>query len=235
VALIAGELRVMLANNLLWIPFERQVLRADPPLAPDARMPVILVHGYVSNRGTLCGLARALDEAGVGPVFVPSLPAIYAPIEEFAVHLDRVVREVTQATGQPRVFLVCHSMGGLIARAYMATHGAGSLAGIVTLGSPHHGTVLAVMASGANARQMRIGSDFLRGLGRAEGEGGPACATLSVYTVHDNLVVPQDSSRLAWARNVPLYGIAHLAMLLDARVHRAVLDELERAGVRRGA
>jgi len=211
------------------------VLRADPPLAPDGRMPVILVHGFVSNRGTLCGLAHALDKAGVGPVFVPSLPAVYAPIEEFAAHLDRVVREVMQATGQPRVFLVCHSMGGLIARAYMAAHGAGNLAGLVTLGSPHHGTVLAVAAYGANARQMRIGSDFLRGLERAEGEGGPGCATLSVYTVHDNLVAPQDSSRLAWARNVPLHGVAHLAMLLDARVHRAVLDELERAGVRRAA
>ncbi len=109
----------MLANNFVWLPFENAVLRRDPPLAPQASVPVILVHGYLSNRGTLCRLARALDEAGAGPVFVPSLPAVLAPIETFATHLERVVREVTEATGQGRAILVCHSMGGLIARTYL--------------------------------------------------------------------------------------------------------------------
>ena len=114
--LVAGEWRAMLANNFVWVPFERLVLRRDPPLAPDARIPVILVHGYFSNRGTVRGLARALDAAGIGPLLVPSLPEALAPIETFAEHLERVVREVTEATGQPRALLVGHSMGGLIAR-----------------------------------------------------------------------------------------------------------------------
>ncbi|HEX4944527.1 MAG TPA: alpha/beta fold hydrolase, partial [Usitatibacteraceae bacterium] len=143
-------------------------------------------------------------------------------------------REVTQATGQGRAILVCHSMGGLAARAYLRAHGADRVAGIVTLGSPHHGTVLAVLGAGRNARQMRIGSDFLRDLERSEGEGGPGCAAVSVYTVHDNLVAPQDSSRLAWARNVSLHGVGHLAMLLDARVHQAVVDEVARLRARPG-
>lgn len=230
--LVTGEWRAMLANNFLWLPLERTVLRADPPFASSSRIPVILVHGYFSNRGTLSGLARALDAAGVGPVFVPSLPAVLAPIETFAAHLDRVVREVTQATGQPRAVLVCHSMGGLAARAYLHAHGTDRVAGLVTLGSPHHGTAIAALGAGDNGRQMRIGSDFLRNLARFEGDDGPGCATLSIYTVHDNLVAPQDSSRLDWARNVAIHGVGHLAMLLDARVHRAVLEELARRGVR---
>jgi len=230
--LVGSEWRVMLANTFLWLPFERIVLRADPPLAPDARIPVILVHGYLSNRGTVVGLARALDAAGIGPVFVPSLPAIFAPIETFAAHVDRVVREVTEATGQPRVILVCHSMGGLMARAYLRDHGNKRVAGLVTLGSPHHGTVIAVLGSGRNARQMRIGSDFLRGLADAEGDAGPGCPALSIYTLHDNLVAPQESSRLDWARNVRLHGVAHLAMLLDPRVHRVMLEEVARLGAR---
>ncbi|MBL0140950.1 MAG: alpha/beta fold hydrolase [Betaproteobacteria bacterium] len=234
VRLVAGEWRAMLANNFLWLPFERRVLRPDPPLVPDARVPVILVHGYLSNRGTLCGLAHALDAAGIGPVFVPSLPAIVAPIETFASHLDRVVHRVTEMTGQPRVILVGHSMGGLIARAWLARHGTSRIAGLVTLGSPHHGTALAPLGTGRNARQMRIGSDFLRELAGAEGGSGPGCAALSVYTAHDNLVAPQESSRLAWARNVAIHGVGHLAMLLDARVHEAVGAELVRLRERPG-
>jgi len=232
VALVAGEWRAMLANNFLWLPLENLVLRADPPLAPARRRPVIVVHGYFSNRGTLCALVRALDAADTGPVFVPSLPAVFAPIESFAEHLDRVVREVTEATGEPRVALVCHSMGGLVARAYLRACGTSRVAALVTIGTPHHGTVLAAMGAGRNARQMRIGSDFLAELARSEGESGPGCAALSVYSVHDNLVAPQDSSRLAWARNVPIHGVAHVAMLGDPRVHRAVAAALASADSR---
>jgi pimeloyl-ACP methyl ester carboxylesterase len=228
VSLIAVEWWAMLANNFIWLPFESAVLRRDPPLAPQASVPVILVHGYLSNRGTLCRLARALDEAGAGPVFVPTLPAVLAPIETFATHLERVVREVTEATGQGRAILVCHSMGGLIARAYLRSHGAGRVAGIVTLGSPHHGSVVAALGSGENGRQMRPGSAFLRSLEEVEIAAPPAVPALSVYTAHDNLVAPQDSSRLAWARNVRIAEVGHLAMLLDGRVHRAVADEIAR-------
>jgi pimeloyl-ACP methyl ester carboxylesterase len=228
VALVAGEWRTMLANNFAWLPFENAVLRRDPPLAPQEGLPVILVHGYFSNRGTLCRLARALEGRGAGPVFVPSLPAILAPIETFAAHLERVVREVTAATGQERAILVCHSMGGLATRAYLRAHGAGRVAGIVTLGSPHHGSSLAALGVGENGRQMRPGSGFLRGLEQAEGAAGPGCPALSVYTVHDNLVAPQDSSRLAWARNVAIAGVGHIAMLQDERVHEAVAGEIAR-------
>lgn len=232
VRLVASEWRAMLANNFVWIPFEHIVVRADPPLAPAAGVPVIVVHGYFSNRGTVSGLVHALDAAGIAPVFVPSLPAIVAPIETFAAHLARIVDEVTQATGQPRAILVCHSMGGLIARTYLGSRGAGRVAGLVTLGSPHHGTALAKLGAGHNGRQMRAGSDFLRDLERSEGDGGPGCEALSVYTVHDNLVAPQESSRLGWARNVRLHGVAHLAMLLDPEVHRVMLEEVARLGAR---
>ncbi len=228
VAMVAEEWLAMLANNFAWLPFENAVLRRDPAPAPQATLPVVLVHGYFSNRGTLCRLAEALDRAGAGPVFVPSLPAVVAPIETFAAHLERVVREVTEASGQGRAILVCHSMGGLIARTYLQAHGADRIAGIVTLGSPHHGSALAVLGSGENGRQMRPGSDFLRRLGEGDAARAPGVPLLSVFTAHDNLVAPQESIRLAWGRNVRIAGVGHLAMLADARVHLAVGEEIAR-------
>lgn len=228
--LVAGEWLAMLANNFAWLPFERLILRADPPLRPDSRLPVILVHGYVSNRGTLFQLATALDRAGVGPVFVTTAPAVFAPIEAFASHLERVLEEVTTATGQAQAILVGHSMGGLIARCVLARTGAGRVRALITLGSPHHGSALALAGTGRNARQMRPGSEFLSDLARREGTDGPGCAALSLYTAHDNLVAPQASSQLAWARNVAIHGVGHLAMLGDARVHREVLGALAEAG-----
>jgi pimeloyl-ACP methyl ester carboxylesterase len=225
---VADEWLAMLANNFWWLPFDGLALRRDPPPVASSRIPVVVVHGYVSNRGTVCELVRALDRADLGPVFAPSLPAVFAPIGEFASHLDAVLAQVTGATGQPKAILVCHSMGGLVARALMAAHGAGRIAGLVTVGSPHHGTALAPVGHGENASQMRPGSDFLRGLESAEGPSGPGVAASSVYTVHDNIVSPQDSSRLPWARNVALSGMGHLAMLWNPRVHAVVVDEVRR-------
>ena len=102
----------------------------------------------------------------------------------------------------------------------------------MTLGSPHHGTALAQLGVGMNARQMRLDAGFLGELERSESGSGPGCEALSVYSVHDNLVSPQDSSHLAWARNVAVHGVGHLAMLADSRVQRLVLVELARLGAR---
>jgi triacylglycerol esterase/lipase EstA (alpha/beta hydrolase family) len=173
VSLAAREWLWMLANNLYWLPFETRALRPDPDPAPGGPMPVVIVHGYVSNRGTVRCLARALDAAGAGPVFVPSLPAVFAPIETFADHLSATIERICQATGHARVILVGHSMGGLVSRAYLARRGNAHVARLVTLGSPHHGTAIAPLGLGANAAQMRIGSDFLAGLEKSEGESGP--------------------------------------------------------------
>ena len=232
--LVAGEWRAMLANNFLWLPFERLVLRADPPPAParpragDPRARLLL-----QPRHADAPRARARRGGRRRPSSCPACPRIVAPIEDFAAHLERIVREVTEASGQPRAILVCHSMGGLIARTYLSTHGAGRVAGLVTLGSPHHGSALARAGRRPERRgRCAAGARSCANSRAPKAKRGPGCATLSISTAHDNLVAPQESSRLHWARNVALHGVGHLAMLLDARVHRAVLDELARLGAR---
>ena len=68
---------------------------------------------------------------------------------------------------------------------------------------------------------------WLRGLGASE-QGGPAAPITSIYSCHDNFVVPQDSSVLAGAKNVPLPGIGHLSLVFSERV--AALLEAELRG-----
>jgi len=144
--------------------------------------------------------------------------------------LDACVVRTLEATGQERLVLVCHSMGGLVARAWLAKHGARSVARVVTIASPHNGTALAALGLGENARQMRRGSDFLRALAAAEGDRGPSCSFTSIYTVHDTLVAPQDTSRLAWAKNVELARWGHVSVLAAEETHLLVVEELRQAG-----
>ena len=103
----------------------------------------------------------------------------------------------------------------------------------MTLASPHNGTVLAALGIGDNARQMSRGSEFLRALAAGEGDRGPMCPFTSIYSVHDTLVAPQDTSRLAWAKNVELARWGHVGILGAQEVHLLVAEELRQAGALR--
>jgi hypothetical protein len=79
---------------------------------------------------------------------------------------------------------------------------------------------------------MHRGSRFLDEICAKEGERGPECGVISIYSPHDNLVAPQETSRLAWARNVAIPGLGHLAILRSARLVEVLLEELRTAQVR---
>jgi triacylglycerol esterase/lipase EstA (alpha/beta hydrolase family) len=229
--LVLGEWRAMLANNFFYLPFENRALPPEPPRGLPAGVAVLLVHGYFSNRGILRGVVRDLAARGASPLYTFNFRGIFRPIEQLADQLAEQVDGITRPGGARAVVLVAHSMGGLVARSYLARGGAGRVSGLVTLASPHNGTWLAKLGLGANARQMRPGSAFLEALRQREGSAGPGCPVTSIYSVHDNLVAPQDTSRLPWARNVALSGVGHIDILLDARAHGSVAQALEEAGV----
>jgi triacylglycerol esterase/lipase EstA (alpha/beta hydrolase family) len=223
---LAGEYRALLADNLYYLPWANRVLRPDPAPASCDRVPTVLVHGYMSNRGYFTPMVRMLEAAGLDQVHAPSFRVLFTPIEHFAGELHEAIERVATGCGRPKVNLVCHSMGGLAARHYLREHGAGRVAKLVTIASPHHGTLLAAMGLGLNARQMHRGSRFLAALAASEAAAPPGVDATSVYSPHDNLVSPQDTSRLDWARNVAIPGVGHIAILSCARTFEVLLEEL---------
>ena len=231
--LVLGEYRAVLANNFFYVPFEEVAAPSERAPERTDRIPVVLVHGYLGNRGFFGPLLRSLDAHGVAPLFAPNLPGTFATIERFADELQVAIERIARETGQPKVILVCHSMGGLAARHYLACTGANRVAKLITIASPHAGTALAVLGLGANARQMRRDSAFVTALARGE-EGRAPCAMTSIYSPHDNLVSPQDTCRLAWARNIALPGLGHIAILSSPAMRDVLLEELREAGVRTG-
>ena len=227
---VALEYGALLADNFALLPFESAWLRPDPSPAPAGRVPVVLVHGYLSNRGYFRPMVRWLEARGVAPVFVPNYRSVFSSIESGVAALHAEVERIAGASGQPRVVLVCHSMGGLVARRYLQDHGEARIARLVTIASPHHGTVLSRIGIGQHARQMERASAFLVELERAESARRPQVPATSIYTVHDNLVSPQDTSRLAWARNVAVSGLGHVSIIAAEAVFALVLEELRAAG-----
>lgn len=229
VAMVLSEWRAFLLLSLVHLPWERWLLRPDPPAAPSDRPAVILAHGCFVNRGCFLHLVRSLEAAGVVPIFTPNLRSWLAPIERMEQGLAAEIERVAAATGR-KVIVVAHSMGGLGAREVLAHRGTRHVARLVTIASPHHGTVLAYLGIGANARQMRPHSDFLRTLAHAEGAHGPGIPATSIHSAHDNLVAPQDTSRLPWARSIVMSGIGHVDILGSPELARLVKEELREGG-----
>jgi PGAP1-like protein len=228
--LVLREWRAVLATSFFGFPWERHALRRDPDPNPGGSLPIILVHGYFANRGYFAGLVRALESRGVGPIFTPNLTSTFATIERFSEELAAEIERVA-GTGEAQVVVIAHSMGGLGARAYLRTHGAGRVRKLITIASPHHGTVHARFGAGDSARQMSRGSRFLEELREQEGLRGPGCRVTSIYTPHDNLVAPQESSVLPWAKNIAIPGRGHVDILGAPQLVEVLVAELRDCGV----
>jgi triacylglycerol lipase len=225
-----GTLRMVLEEYLGFVvlfsliqPFESFWLGPDRLAHCATRpTPLLLIHGYQCNRGFWFWLRSKLEAAG-WTVATHSLEPVFADIDAYAAGIARRIDEVLAATGAPQVILVGHSMGGLACRAYLRRHGTEKVARLITLGSPHHGTLLAPMGLGPNARQMRTDSPWLKAL-----VAPLPPAAVSIYSCHDNYVFPQQAgSTLEGAANVAIGGVSHLGMAFSPRVLDHLMAALE--------
>jgi pimeloyl-ACP methyl ester carboxylesterase len=226
---LAGTARLYFAE--LWVvgvswPLMalHALLNRDPRPAP-AKRPVLLVHGVLVNDGVWVAFRRYLSRRGIAPIYTINYGPPLADIEIFAEQLDAKIEAIRKATGAKRLILVAHSMGGLVARAYLRRYGGTRVASLITLGTPHHGSMLAYMFAGRDLAQMHPGNPWLAELNGDESAPPPA-PIVSIWSRHDSMVAPQASAELGNAENIALIGVAHNALLADPEVRRCVVQQI---------
>jgi len=195
---------------------------AEPDHLPAAstKRGVVLIHGLLCNRGfwnPWLQRLRAADRAFVAVDLEP----VFGSIERYVAIVEDAVQRVSAATGQPPV-LICHSMGGLAARAWLRGADGARVRRIVTIGTPHHGTWLARFGRSVNGREMRIGGEWIS---RIESE--PASVQRVPFTCWysncDNIVFPPSVATLGGADNRLAPGLGHVEMAFDASLRDATL------------
>jgi len=198
-------------------------------------LPVLLIHGYGCNSGYWHSMSKALFQANIAH-YALDLEPIFSDIDSYSPTVSKAVSSICEETKHQKIIIVAHSMGGLIARAYLKTYGTAHIAKVITLGTPHKGTNLANFGVGRNSQQMRRdfgfagepSNDWLRQLEQSE-DRSQRGLFVSLYSHHDNIIAPQTSSYLAGAKNIELHGIGHVALALHPLIQKYVIEEIRLA------
>lgn len=201
-------------------PFRSQLHPDHLPAEAAGRRGLVLVHGFVCNRGFWNRWMPRLRAEGV-PFVAVNLEPVFGTISDYANVIDQAVQRLERATGLAPV-LVGHSMGGLAIRAWLASVGAGRAHRVVTIGSPHRGTWLGRFGLSRNAREMALGTDWQRALEALEPQAHFERFTC-FYSHCDNIVFPASTATLPGADNRHVSGTAHVHLADHPQVLKEVL------------
>jgi pimeloyl-ACP methyl ester carboxylesterase len=215
-------------------PHQRGLVVGD---VEAAGTPILLVHGMIDNRMIFTVLRHQLRRRGFGRVFTINYSPATNDIRAAARDLSGAIEELVARTGYERVHVVGHSLGGLIARYYVQRLGGDErVHTLVTLGTPHGGSLMAYALPVHLGRQLRPGSDLLTELALP----ASTCRTrfVAYHSDLDQVVVPHHNGRIdhpdLMARNVAVHAVGHMSLPIQPSVVRqisATLGQLDTHGV----
>ena len=216
--LVAHEAVAFMATALLFpFGFRRSIQRT--PRRKKQRT-TVLVHGLLCNPSIFMPMAAHLRRRGIGQVLPFAYPSTQG-IERGAIALRKFLKEHVRGG---EVDLVCHSLGGLVARSYIQElGGARRVDRCITLGTPHFGTYNAYWLPTRVGREMRPGSTLLHRLRDTQAASGDV-RFLSVIGGSDNLVIPRVFA--CHEEEVCLPDLGHMAMMFSPTVWRLVSSYL---------
>jgi len=203
--------------------------QSEPDLVPAdgaalGRRGVVFVHGFVCNRGLWNPWMARLRAQGV-PFVAVNLAPVFGHIDDYPPLIEAAVGRLLVATGEPPL-IVAHSMGGLATRAWLrAGDNDARVHHVITLGTPHAGTWLALFAHSPNGLEMRWQGDWVRTLAAAEPPGRAALFTCW-WSGCDQIVFPPPTAQLPGAAWRELPGVAHVKMVDQAVVFDDLVQRL---------
>jgi triacylglycerol lipase len=220
--------------------------KAPAVVSQDVAGPVLLVPGYGGSTTGLTVLAGRL-RAGGKDVEVLNLPdSGQGDLAAQAKLLAATAQAAIRRSGAPSVDVVGFSAGGVVARLWLEQYGGTALARrVVTLGSPQHGTALAALGAlfagqcPTACQQLNPTSSLLSTLNSSSTGTGPevpaGTAFVSIWSSHDEVVIPTQSAVLRGALNIevqsvcPASTVNHSGLPTDPVVAAMVAAELTRS------
>jgi triacylglycerol esterase/lipase EstA (alpha/beta hydrolase family) len=197
----------------------------EPPPVPSRR-PIILLHGFMLTQTSWLVLGHRLRRRGLGPLYATTYYSLQS-VRTSAEQLAAFVEEVRARHGAERVDIIAHSMGGVVARYFIERlGGAQHLGQLITIASPHKGTLMGRYGLVPGARDLVADSSLLAELAAPQ----PGLPYTSIWSRSDSVILPQSSSSLAPAGEDRVFDdLGHLSLLASRRVTNAIVERLRYA------
>lgn len=188
------------------------------------RVPVVLVHGFMNNRGNLAYFRRKLRRefgffAGYSLEYGGPWTRDLADCKQ---RLTEQANALFAAFPAQKFAFVCHSLGGLLMIDYLSKHTdkQKQVSHLILIGTPIAGTRLAVFARGKLLKALHPDSEFIRSIDTGQLQN---TSVYSLYSHFDAMVQPFDSCKLprhANCHNIVFQDIGHNGLLMANRVIR---------------
>jgi triacylglycerol lipase len=181
---------------------------------------VMLVHGLFATAGVLRPLRRDIEQrtGAYTTSFThppgPGIPSI----------ADDIARAVRAISGDVRIHLIGHSIGGVAVRYFVQELGSDArIVQTISIGSPFGGTKPARLVPAPVGRDIAPGSELLRKLAQGARQG-LRVPHVSIAGLEDR-VVPSDAY-LAAGERVSVAGCGHNGLIYHPRVVAEVVSRI---------
>jgi len=207
------------AIRRLWAP--KEVLAGQPI--------IILTHGLYHNASAWLLFKRRLHKAGFKNIFIMNYASFFTSFEQTLKRFEEFVANARRTVPNQPVYLIGHSLGGLLSRFYAEkSQGTAIPAAVITLGAPHQGSKIAAFGLGKLASSL-----LYRGPIFTEHESlypaGLPCTGVALFSPVDNMVLPSEAHEAPYPGWVYYQTgpMSHTAMLYSKSTAKMAIEILK--------
>jgi len=226
---LSGLLSSVVSGILIMVSYPFGLCRRlrEPKEICATEPVIILAHGVYHNASAWLLFGKSLRKAGFKNIFVMNYRSFFTSFEKTIKKFEKFVAGAMQAVpGQP-VYLIGHSLGGLLSRAYAENAPEGRApAAVITIGTPHQGSKLAAFALGKLASSL-----LYRGPLFTELESKPdrmPCMGIAFCSPVDNMVFPSEGMKVPYPGWIyhETAPMSHTAMVYSKSIAKKVIEIL---------
>lgn len=204
--------------RVLW--WQIRAPLANPGPNPPGRA-VLFVHGYTQNSTNFWSLQHAFAKRPTRSIFL----GIAWPWRRIVGYGRQLEAALERTKGQ--VDIVAHSMGGLVLRDVLTRRPdlRPKVHGVVTLGTPHHGTAIARWFTWMHpTRELSYRSDWVERLPTLRQLLTGDRPMLTIGGTADMIVYPVESTAQEGVSHLVLRGVGHAGLLTNDEAIFATVD-----------